>query len=241
MGLLPLAGGQVVLDGTILEDPAQHIKVPPENRPIGLMFQDYLLFPHLSAVENVAFGLRAKGTDKKVARDRATQALARLGLEGALAAARPGVMSGGQQQRVAMARALVTEPKLLLLDEPLAALDVSTKTDVRRLLREALRQSEAANVLVTHDLLDAVALGDRMVVIGDGKIVQTGTPAEVTSRPRSRYVADRGSGIPATARRAGTEHLGRADQRGRPHGRPGPGPYRRTARDHRRGDAPRGR
>ena len=190
MGLLPLAGGRVVLDGTVLEDPAQHIKVPPENRPIGLMFQDYLLFPHLSAVENVAFGLRAKGTDKKTARDRATQALARLGLEGALASARPGAMSGGQQQRVAMARALVTEPKLLLLDEPLAALDVSTKTDVRRLLREALRQSEAANVLVTHDLLDAVALGDRMVVIGDGKIVQTGTPAEVTSRPRSRYVAD---------------------------------------------------
>jgi molybdate transport system ATP-binding protein len=190
MGLLPLAGGQVVLDGTVLEDPAQHIKVPPENRPIGLMFQDYLLFPHLSAVENVAFGLRAKGTDKKTARDRATQALARLGLEGALVSARPGAMSGGQQQRVAMARALVTEPKLLLLDEPLAALDVSTKTDVRRLLREALRQSSAANVLVTHDLLDAVALGDRMVVIGDGKIVQTGTPAEVTSRPRSRYVAD---------------------------------------------------
>src|ERR1700744_2760577 len=82
-GLLPLAGGQVVLDGTVLEDPAQHIKVPPENRPIGLMFQDYLLFPHLSAVENVAFGLRAKGTDKKQARERATQALARLGLEGA--------------------------------------------------------------------------------------------------------------------------------------------------------------
>ena len=190
MGLLPLAGGQVVLDGTVLEDPAQHIKVAPEDRPIGLMFQDYLLFPHLSAVENVAFGLRAKGTDKKTARERATQALARLGLEGALVSARPGAMSGGQQQRVAMARALVTEPKLLLLDEPLAALDVSTKTDVRRLLREALRESEAANVLVTHDLLDAVALGDRMVVIGDGTIVQTGTPAEVTSRPRSRYVAD---------------------------------------------------
>jgi molybdate transport system ATP-binding protein len=190
MGLLPLAGGQVVLDGTVLEDPAQHIKVPPESRPIGLMFQDYLLFPHLNAVENVAFGLRAKGTDKKTARERATEALARLGLEGALTSARPSAMSGGQQQRVAMARALVTEPKLLLLDEPLAALDVSTKTDVRRLLRAALRQSEAANVLVTHDLLDAVALGDRMVVIGDGKIVQTGTPAEVTSRPRSKYVAD---------------------------------------------------
>jgi molybdate transport system ATP-binding protein len=190
MGLLPLAGGRVVLDGTVLEDPAQHVKVPAEKRPIGLMFQDYLLFPHLSAVENVAFGLRAKGTDKKIAREKATEVLARLGLDGRLASARPGAMSGGQQQRVAMARALVTEPKLLLLDEPLAALDVSTKTDVRRLLRDALRQSSAANVLVTHDLLDAVALGDRMVVIQDGGVVQTGTPAEVTARPRSRYVAD---------------------------------------------------
>ena len=189
VGLLPLAGGRIVLDGTVLDDPAQHVKIPPEKRPIGLMFQDYLLFPHLSTLENVAFGLRAKGTDKKAARDKASQTLARLGLEG-LAEAKPGSMSGGQQQRVAMARALVTDPRLLLLDEPLAALDVSTKTDVRRLLREVLRQSNAANVLVTHDLLDAVALGDRMIVIQDGEVVQTGTPAEVTARPRSRYVAD---------------------------------------------------
>ena len=189
VGLLPLAGGRIVLDGTVLDDPAEHVKIPPEKRPIGLMFQDYLLFPHLSTLENVAFGLRAKGTDKKAARDKASQTLARLGLEG-LAEAKPGSMSGGQQQRVAMARALVTDPRLLLLDEPLAALDVSTKTDVRRLLREVLRQSNAANVLVTHDLLDAVALGDRMIVIQDGEVVQTGTPAEVTARPRSSYVAD---------------------------------------------------
>jgi molybdate transport system ATP-binding protein len=189
MGLLPLTGGRLVLDGTVLEDPAQRVKIPPEDRPIGLMFQDYLLFPHLSAAENVAFGLRAKGIGKKAARDQASQAMARLGLDG-LAEAKPGSMSGGQQQRVAMARALVTDPKLLLLDEPLAALDVSIKTDVRRLLREVLRRSSAANVLVTHDLLDAVALGDRMVVIENGAIVQTGTPAEVTARPRSRYVAD---------------------------------------------------
>ena len=189
VGLLPLAGGRVELDGTVLEDPAQKVRVPPEKRPIGLMFQDYLLFPHLSALENVAFGLRSRGTDKKVARETASQTMARLGLDG-LGDAKPGSMSGGQQQRVAMARALVTDPKLLLLDEPLAALDVSTKTDVRRLLREVLSQSDAANVLVTHDLLDAVALGDRMVVIENGGIVQTGTPAEVTARPRSRYVAD---------------------------------------------------
>src|SRR5262249_17387679 len=101
MGLLPLAGGRVGLDGTGLEDPAQRVMIPAEQRPIGLMFQDYLLFPHLSAVENVAFGLRVKGTDKKAARAKATETLERLGLDG-LAEAKPGSMSGGQQQRVAM-------------------------------------------------------------------------------------------------------------------------------------------
>ena len=189
VGLLPLTGGRVVLDGTVLEDPGGRVRIAPEKRPIALMFQDYLLFPHMSAVENVAFGLRCRGTDKKTAREKAATALARLGLD-EVAEARPGSMSGGQQQRVAMARALVTDPRLLLLDEPLAALDVSIKTNVRRLLRDVLRKSNAANVLVTHDLLDAVALSDRMIVIEHGGIVQTGTPAEVTSRPRSPYVAD---------------------------------------------------
>jgi molybdate transport system ATP-binding protein len=188
-GLLRLAGGKVELDGVVLEEPARHTRVAAEKRPIGLMFQDYLLFPHLSALENVAFGLRARGVDRRTARERAAAALERLGVA-QVREARPGAMSGGQQQRVAMARAMVTEPKLLLLDEPLAALDVSTKTDVRRQLRATLRESRAANVMVTHDLLDAVALADRMFVIEDGGIAQSGTPAEVTARPRSRYVAD---------------------------------------------------
>ena len=188
-GLLLLAGGRVVLDCTVLDDPAQHIRVPPEKRPIALMFQNYQLFPHLSALENVAFGLRVTGTDKKAARQKAAEALASVGL-GDMASKRPGSMSGGQQQRVAMARALVTDPKLLLLDEPLAALDVSTKTDVRRLLRASLRQSKATSILVTHDVLDAMALSDRMIVIENGGIAQTGTPAELAARPRSRYVAD---------------------------------------------------
>jgi molybdate transport system ATP-binding protein len=189
VGLQPLAGGRVTLDGAVLEDPARRIRIAPDKRPIALMFQDYLLFPHLTAVENVAFGLRCKGTDKKTAHQKAARALATLGVDG-VAEARPESMSGGQQQRVAMARALVTDPKLLLLDEPLAALDASTKTGIRRLLRDALRQSSAANLLVTHDLLDAVALSDRMVILESGQIVQTGTPAEVTARPRSDYVAD---------------------------------------------------
>ena len=108
-GLLRLAGGWVALDGVVLEDPARRIHVAPEKRPVALMFQDYLLFPHLSAVENVAFGLRARGVDRRQARERARAALARLDVS-AVASARPGAMSGGQQQRVAMARALVTEP-----------------------------------------------------------------------------------------------------------------------------------
>jgi molybdate transport system ATP-binding protein len=188
-GLLRLDGGRVELDGVVLEDPVRHTRVTAEKRPIGLMFQEYLLFPHMSALENVAFGLRARGVGRRAARERAAAALERLDVA-KVASARPGAMSGGQQQRVAMARVLVTEPKLLLLDEPLAALDVSTKTDVRRQLRSTLRASHAANVLVTHDLLDAVALADRMLVIENGEIVQTGTPGEVTARPRSRYVAD---------------------------------------------------
>jgi molybdate transport system ATP-binding protein len=188
-GLQRLDEGRIALDGTVLEDPATRIRVPPEKRPVALMFQDYLLFPHLTALENVAFGPRSQGMDRASARQKAMAALDTLGLT-AVAGAKPGAMSGGQQQRVAMARALVTEPRLLLLDEPLAALDVSTKNDLRRYLRPVLRQSSAANILVTHDLLDAVALADRMVVIEQGSIVQTGTPAEVTARPRSEYVAD---------------------------------------------------
>jgi molybdate transport system ATP-binding protein len=188
-GFNRLTGGRVVLDGTVLEDPAAKIRVAPEKRPIALMFQEYLLFPHMSALENVASGLRSRGMDRKLAREKASAALQQLKLEG-LDAARPRQMSGGQQQRVAMARALVTEPKMLLLDEPLAALDASTKSEVRSLLRSVLRISPAANVLVTHDLLDALALASRMVVLENGKIVQQGTPGEVAARPRSAYVAE---------------------------------------------------
>jgi molybdate transport system ATP-binding protein len=189
-GLLPLSGGHVVLDGRLLEDPSRRIRVPSERRPVGMVFQDYLLFPHLSAMENVAFGLRARGHGRAQAREVAAAWLDRLGLPGLEGGGRPGTLSGGQQQRVALARALATDPRLLLLDEPLAALDVSTRAEVRRDLRRHLRDFPGVNLVVTHDPLEAVALADRLVVIEQGRILQAGSASEVTERPRSRYVAD---------------------------------------------------
>jgi molybdate transport system ATP-binding protein len=188
-GLLPLSGGRLVLDGQLLEDPSRRIRVPTERRPVGMVFQNYLLFPHLSALENVAFGLRARGRGRGQSRQLAAAWLDRLGLTG-LGSGRPGTLSGGQQQRVALARALATDPRMLLLDEPLAALDVSTRAEVRRDLRRHLRGFSGVNLVVTHDPLEAVALADHLVVMERGRIVQSGSAADVTERPRSRYVAD---------------------------------------------------
>jgi molybdate transport system ATP-binding protein len=188
-GLVPLAAGRVELDGRVLDDRAAGVFVPPEQRRIGVVFQDYLLFPHLSALDNVAFGLRSRGRSRAAARAAATAWLARIGLA-EQAAARPAQLSGGQAQRVALARALAVEPALLLLDEPLAALDVRTRAETRRVLRARLAEFTGVKLLVTHDPLEAIALGERLVVIEDGRIVQAGTPAEVTARPRSPWVAD---------------------------------------------------
>jgi molybdate transport system ATP-binding protein len=188
-GLVALQRGSVEVDGVVLDDPATDTFVVPERRSVGFVFQDYLLFPTMNVLENVAFGLRSRGLTRTEARRRATEWLERFGL-GDRARARPGALSGGQQQRVALARALVTEPRLLLLDEPLAALDAGTRVELRRDLRTHLSTFGGARVLVTHELLDAVALADELVVLEDGRVAQTGTVAEVTSRPRSRYVAD---------------------------------------------------
>jgi molybdate transport system ATP-binding protein len=188
-GLLTLDEGRVVLDGQVLEDTASRVRQPAERRPVGMVFQDYLLFPHLSVLENVAFGLRARGMRRGAARRAAQGWLERLGLPEA-GRARPRTLSGGQQQRVALARALATDPRMLLLDEPLAALDISIRAEVRRDLRRHLRAFPGVNLLVTHDPLEAIALADRLIVIERGRIVQAGTPAEVTERPRSAYVAD---------------------------------------------------
>ena len=188
-GLLPIDAGSIEVDGTVLDDASTDQFVPPERRPIGVVFQDYLLFAHLSALENVAFGLRARGTAKRAAHETARTWLGRVGLADH-AEHRPGELSGGQAQRVALARALAIDPAVLLLDEPLAALDAGTRGTVRRDLRRHLESFDGMRLMVTHDPLDAYALADRVVVLERGAIVQTGTLAEVTARPRSRYVAD---------------------------------------------------
>jgi molybdate transport system ATP-binding protein len=188
-GLVPIEDGRVELDGEVLEDAGTGLRVPTERRPIAVVFQDYLLFPHLSVLENVAFGLRARGMRRAEARRRAAAWLDRVGLADR-AEVRPRALSGGQAQRVALARALATEPRLLLLDEPLAALDAGARVEVRRELRRHLASFEGTRLLVTHDPLEAMTLADRLVVLESGRVTQVGSPAEVSARPRSSYVAE---------------------------------------------------
>jgi molybdate transport system ATP-binding protein len=188
-GLLPIDDGHIELDGHVLDDPVTNVFVAPERRPVAVVFQDYLLFPNLSAVENVAFGLRARGVARSEARARAVAWLERVGLSDH-AGHRPRSLSGGQAQRVALARALATEPRLLLLDEPLAALDAGSRSDVRRDLRRHLGTFDGIRLLVTHDPVDAYALADRLIIIEGGRVAQAGAIADVTARPRSRYIAE---------------------------------------------------
>ncbi|MFE9689240.1 ABC transporter ATP-binding protein [Micromonospora sp. NPDC005806] len=187
-GLHPLTAGHLSLGGVDLDRPDQRVWIPPERRPVGVVFQDYLLFPHLSALDNVAFGPRRHGADRRAARARAQAWLDRVGL-GGQARHKPRQLSGGQAQRVALARALAVEPTLLLLDEPLAALDARTRLDTRAELQRHLGDHAGAALLVTHDPLDALVLADRLVIVEHGRVVQEGDAATVTARPRTDYVA----------------------------------------------------
>jgi len=188
-GLHAIDHGRIELDDDVLDDPAHDVFVPAAQRAVGFVFQDYLLFANLSALDNVAFGLRARGVARHAANAEAQAWLERFEL-GDHASHRARALSGGQQQRVALARALVTRPKLLLLDEPLAALDAATRLELRRILRVHLAGFGGVCVLVTHDPLDAYALADRVVVLEAGAVTQSGDLAEITAHPRSRYVAD---------------------------------------------------
>jgi len=188
-GLAPIDQGRIELDGQVLDDTAGGIHVDTASRPIGVVFQDYLLFGHLSVLDNVAFGLRARGGPRRAARATAAECLDRVGLA-AVAGLKPRALSGGQAQRVALARALATEPRLLLLDEPLAALDATARVTVRSELRHHLARFSGIRLLVTHDPLDAMVLAERLIVLEAGRVTHDGGPAELSARPRSRYVAE---------------------------------------------------
>jgi molybdate transport system ATP-binding protein len=182
-GLCSIQSGSIVLDGRALDD------VPARARPIGVVFQDRALFPHLSARDNVAFGLRARGIRATDANRRAHEALDRFGIA-ARAHAKPSELSGGEAQRVAIARAIVHEPRVLLLDEPLTGLDVRARAEIRSLLRALLDGFGGITVLVSHDPVDALTIAADMVVLEAGRITNRGTPNDIRAAPRTPYAAD---------------------------------------------------
>ncbi|HSC91270.1 MAG TPA: ABC transporter ATP-binding protein [Gaiellaceae bacterium] len=190
-GLLRPDAGTVALGDETWLDTARGLDLPPERRSVGYVFQDYALFPHLDVARNVAFG-GADGTARLLERFRLSH----------LAGARPGELSGGEQQRVALARALARQPRVLLLDEPLSALDAHTRDDVRAQLQELLREARLPTLLVTHDFEDAAALADRVGVLVDGRLLQLGTPQELVDAPAGPFVASLSGGnlLPGSAR-----------------------------------------
>jgi len=188
-GLLTPDAGRVVLDGRVLTDVSartSRVTVRPHARRIALLGQEPLLFPHLNALDNVAFGPRSRGVRRTPARRTARDWLDEAGV-GDLADRRPAQLSGGQAQRVAVARALAADPGLLLLDEPMAALDVAVLPALRQSLRRVL--ADRTVVIVTHDPLDALLLADRVVVLDGGRVIETGTSSQVLTRPRSSFAA----------------------------------------------------
>ncbi len=187
-GLVALDDGFITLGGTTLDDPTTGRFVPAHRRHVGVVFQGYHLFTNLNALDNVAFGLRQLGHSRGSARQHATSWLTRLGLAD-LAERRTRELSGGQAQRVALARTLASQPDLVLLDEPLAALDVEARASTRRFLTEHLATVTGPRILITHDPTDAFSMADRIDVIENGRIVQRGTPESIRRQPATPYVA----------------------------------------------------
>jgi molybdate transport system ATP-binding protein len=185
-GLVRPDAGRIVVDGRVLFDSAAGIDVPPQRRHVGYVFQGYALFPHLTVRDNVGFGLRERSRADRTR--RVDEVLARLGLD-SLAERLPRELSGGQRQRVALGRALAIDPALLLLDEPLSALDLPLRQALRDELRGVLTDWGVAAVLVTHDLVEAYRLGDRIVVYEEGRVIQAAPRAELLWQPSSWAVA----------------------------------------------------
>jgi molybdate transport system ATP-binding protein len=187
-GLMPLTRGRIALGDVVLDEPGTRTFLAPAQRGVGVVFQDYRLFPHQRVIDNVAFGPRSRGVERRAAQVVARTWLDRLGI-GDLARRRPRQLSGGQAQRVALARALAVEPALMLLDEPLAALDAHSRAEVQSELREHLAAFAGPTLLVTHDPIEALLLAHRIVVLEAGRVVQEGRPGEIASRPATSYVA----------------------------------------------------
>ncbi len=185
-GLDSITSGKILYGDDTWEDKAARRWLPPQKRSVGFLFQDYAVFPHLTARANIAYGLRAIS---KSDRDRRIEETSRMLGLGELLDRMPGQLSGGQQQRVALARVLVRQPDLLLLDEPFSSLDAPTREEVRSQLARLLRTLSIPAIVVTHDWVDALTLGDEMIVISDGRILQRGSPQEVLTKPQHREVA----------------------------------------------------
>ena len=196
-GLATPERGHVRLGGDVLFDSARRINVPPEDRRVGFVFQDYALFPHMTVAQNVSYG----------ARDRAPELLERFRIAH-LADARPGQLSGGERQRVGLARALARKPGVLLLDEPLSALDPHTRAALRIELKELLDELDLPVLLVTHDFHDAAVLADRVAALVDGRIRQVGTPSQLIAAPADAFVASfTGANVLAGIARRGADGL----------------------------------
>ncbi|MET7620375.1 ABC transporter ATP-binding protein [Streptomyces sp. NPDC005408] len=187
--MMMIAGFEELTSGTVLIDGKPVDRLPPKDRDLGIVFQSYALFPHMSAAENVEFPLRMRSVPRAERRRRAEEALARVGLAG-LGDRRPRQMSGGQQQRVALARALVFNPAALLLDEPMAALDKRLREQMQDEVKTLQKSLGISVVFVTHDQDEAMSMSDRIVVMRDGKIVQEGAPEDVYAHPRTDWVAN---------------------------------------------------
>ena len=175
--------GRILIRGRAMEG------IPAYHRPVNTVFQDYALFPHLTVEQNIMFGLQMEGASKAAARKRAIEALDMVRLPG-VGARKPHQLSGGQQQRVALARALVKEPAVLLLDEPLGALDLKLRVNMQRELKALQRDVGITFIYVTHDQEEAITMADRIAIMNEGVLLQVGSPREIYERPRTRFVAD---------------------------------------------------